>query len=180
MVTPRCLQPAMRLSGCDVIRTEQYVQKHTVCSYKSMLKDTKHIEYVGHSMWFWAQHISWLWQPAETPGSSHSWPRNSLAPKNATMMLLDVQIKETRYNVLIKYRHGQKNDRGLFYPGQTTTTSLRIFWEGCGLEHNQSGPTMHLSHYCFCVIGCSSSQQSNRPTRMYPSAPYDQTDYDVS
>lgn len=177
MVTPRCLQPAMRLSGCDVIRTEQYVQKHTVCSYKSMLKDTKHIEYVGHSMWFWAQHISWLWQPAETPGSSHSWPRNSLAPKNATMMLLDVQIKETRYNVLIKYRHGQKNDRGLFFTRARQPQPVCVYF-----EKDVGWSTIKVGRRCISltIVGCSSSQQSNRPTRMYPSAPYDQTDYDVS
>lgn len=46
----------------------------------------------------------WLWQPAGTPGSSRSWPREALARRET--LLSGVQIKETRYNVLIGHRQG--------------------------------------------------------------------------
>lgn len=48
----------------------------------------------------------WLWQPAGTPGSSRSRPREALAWRET--LLSGVQIKETRYNVLIGHRQGLK------------------------------------------------------------------------
>lgn len=54
-----------------------------------------------------------------------------------------------------------------------------MFREGCGLEHNQSAPTKHLSHYCFWIIGCSRSSQSGWPAGTYPRVADDQSHHDV-
>lgn len=120
----------------------------------------------------------WLWQPAGTPGSSRSWPREGLARREA--LLSGVQIKETRYNVLIGHRQGLKeiNFFGFFFllsffffrnPQQASLCKLVhiCFENGCRLELNQSAAAEHLPHFCWrvflSVIGHLRSSPSSRP-----------------